>query len=252
MQFDWTTFALEIINFLVLLWLLKRFLYKPVLNMLDARQKRIHDQIAKAQLTHAEAENLKAEYASRLQNWQQEETAQRQQLKQELAEEREKKHSVLKRTLEDERAKMEAREKAAAQLQEANLTNTLRKRAYRASTAMLKRLASAELTAKIVDVLAEDLRGLSDERRQVLLDFFQEMENKSAVSVDVATAHPLTEKSRQTIDAALFEFIQHPVDLTYFMNPDLIAGVRVTMGEYVLHANLADDLAFFEEHDPHA
>ena len=38
MQFDWTTFVLEVLNFLVLLWILKRFLYQPVLDVLDARQ----------------------------------------------------------------------------------------------------------------------------------------------------------------------------------------------------------------------
>ena len=33
MAFDWTTFGLEIINFLALLWILKRFLYRPVLAL---------------------------------------------------------------------------------------------------------------------------------------------------------------------------------------------------------------------------
>ena len=38
MQIDWTTFALEIINFLVLVWILKRFLYRPVLDTLARRR----------------------------------------------------------------------------------------------------------------------------------------------------------------------------------------------------------------------
>lgn len=38
MQIDWTTFVLEIVNFLALVWLLKRFLYTPVLDVLARRR----------------------------------------------------------------------------------------------------------------------------------------------------------------------------------------------------------------------
>jgi F-type H+-transporting ATPase subunit b len=39
MLIDWFTVAAQAINFLILVWLLKRFLYKPVLNAVDAREK---------------------------------------------------------------------------------------------------------------------------------------------------------------------------------------------------------------------
>jgi F-type H+-transporting ATPase subunit b len=38
MQFDWWTFALQVVNFAILVWLLHRFLYKPILRMIDSRQ----------------------------------------------------------------------------------------------------------------------------------------------------------------------------------------------------------------------
>ena len=37
MELDWSTFALEIINFLALLWILKRFLYRPILAVVAER-----------------------------------------------------------------------------------------------------------------------------------------------------------------------------------------------------------------------
>ena len=45
MQIDWFTVAAQTINFLVLMWLLKRFLYKPILNAIAAREKNIADQL---------------------------------------------------------------------------------------------------------------------------------------------------------------------------------------------------------------
>ena len=38
MQIDWFTFSAQIINFLVLVWLLKKFLYKPVLAAMEKRK----------------------------------------------------------------------------------------------------------------------------------------------------------------------------------------------------------------------
>lgn len=55
MQFDWSTLALQTINFAILVWLLQRFLYKPVLRMIDARRAAIDKQSADASAAVAEA-----------------------------------------------------------------------------------------------------------------------------------------------------------------------------------------------------
>ena len=41
MLIDWFTVGAQVLNFLILVWLLKHFLYKPILNAIDAREKRI-------------------------------------------------------------------------------------------------------------------------------------------------------------------------------------------------------------------
>ena len=43
MLIDWFTVGAQALNFLILVWLLKRFLYKPILDAIDAREKRIAD-----------------------------------------------------------------------------------------------------------------------------------------------------------------------------------------------------------------
>jgi len=48
MAFDWTTFALQTINFAILVWLLQRFFYRPVLRLVDARRAEIEAQFAAA------------------------------------------------------------------------------------------------------------------------------------------------------------------------------------------------------------
>ena len=75
MQIDWTTFALEIINFLVLVWILKRFLYRPVLDTLARRRAGVEHTLAEARETEARAKTLQDQYASRLAEWEGEKPA---------------------------------------------------------------------------------------------------------------------------------------------------------------------------------
>ena len=69
MQLDWTTFLLEIANFLVLVWILQRFLYDPVRAAITRRQERIEALLGEARAAEAKAEELKSRYENRLKEW---------------------------------------------------------------------------------------------------------------------------------------------------------------------------------------
>jgi F-type H+-transporting ATPase subunit b len=60
MLFDWWTLALQTINFAILAWLLHRFLYKPVLRMIDARRAEIDKQYAEVSSAEAKARDALA------------------------------------------------------------------------------------------------------------------------------------------------------------------------------------------------
>ncbi|MBE9486855.1 MAG: ATPase, partial [Chloroflexi bacterium] len=98
MELSWSTFLLEIINFLVLVWILKRFLYKPVLDVIARRRTGIEDRLAETQRLHDEADTLKTEYENRLADWNQERQQSRDALAQELNEERARQMEVLQTT----------------------------------------------------------------------------------------------------------------------------------------------------------
>ena len=69
MELNWSTFLLEIINFLVLVWILKRFLYRPVLSVLDKRRKSIEESLNEATNRHTQAIALEQQYKQRLEEW---------------------------------------------------------------------------------------------------------------------------------------------------------------------------------------
>ena len=62
MLVDWFTVGAQVLNFIVLVWLLKRFLYKPILDAIDAREMRIAGELASADATKAEAKKERDEF----------------------------------------------------------------------------------------------------------------------------------------------------------------------------------------------
>ncbi len=62
MSIDWITVLAQIANFLVLLWLLKRFLYRPILDGIDAREAEIAKRMAAAEQARKDAEVAESQY----------------------------------------------------------------------------------------------------------------------------------------------------------------------------------------------
>lgn len=62
---NWTMFW-EVVNFLVLMWLLTRYLYKPLTEMLDKRSEKIKSDLASAENSKQDAQKLKAKYEAEL------------------------------------------------------------------------------------------------------------------------------------------------------------------------------------------
>lgn len=55
MLIDWFTVGAQVLNFIILVWLMKRFLYQPILHAIDAREERIAGQLAEASATEVSA-----------------------------------------------------------------------------------------------------------------------------------------------------------------------------------------------------
>src|SRR5665811_1185958 len=62
MIIDWFTVGAQALNFLILVWLLKHFLYKPILGAIDAREKRIAAELSDADAKKAEAKQERDEF----------------------------------------------------------------------------------------------------------------------------------------------------------------------------------------------
>ncbi len=244
MEFHWSTFILEIINFLILVWILKYFLYKPVLKIIEQRKADIQKDLDDAQAMRDESHKLQKKYEHRLQEWQQEKQRSLSKLHEEIDLERERLMKELKQSLEQEQKK--ARVLEAHRLKDT--IKILQQQALRQGTrftaTLLSRLASPELESLLFALLLEDLNSLSDERQELLQTTAK---GKKDQLVKVSSSNELSQSNRKKLEDTLNLLAGTGLAYEYQQEPRLLSGLRIVLGPWMLHANLQDELQFFSE-----
>ena len=241
MAFNWSTFFLEIINFLVLVWLIKHFFYKPVCNIIDKRRLAIEEQLVSARALQADAENVKEQYESRLSDWEQEKNQQQKALNLALDDEKKKKFALLDKQLrEEEQKNFLVQKKQLEMLEEKNQRQALDQGAS-FTAALLKTLSSEALENQLIEIFLKNLDNLSSEQQEELKNIYAE----DKPEVTIVTAYPLSQIHRDKLEQSIQIYFKNTLQCEYHMNQEIIAGLRVNMGSYVLRANLNDELSFF-------
>ncbi len=248
MELNWSTFLLEILNFLVLLWILKRFLYKPVLDVIARRRSAIEESLASAQAIQAEATSLQHRYESRLSQWNEEREAAREALRHEIAEERERLLAKLEQELERERERARVlNEKLQADCQR-KYQETCLEQGARFVSRLLSDLAGPELEDRLFDLALQQMDTLPEERLHAIRMACEEAPEAAAIT----TAYSLKQERRQRLEEKLGGLLGMPVACRFTEDPALLAGLRVTLGPWIFHANLQDELKSFiaSAHEP--
>src|SRR6202161_4390474 len=75
MLIDWFTVGAQTLNFLILVWLMKRSLYKPILDAIDTREKRIAAELADADKKKAEAQKERDDFQRKSEAFEQQRAA---------------------------------------------------------------------------------------------------------------------------------------------------------------------------------
>jgi F-type H+-transporting ATPase subunit b len=243
-ELSWSTFVLEIINFLVLVWILKRFLYQPVLDVIARRRKSVEDELAEARKTETEAQALKEQYAGRLKAWEQEKSEAREALTQELDQERSKRLAELDNALEQEREKARiANERSRAEAERALAQQALQQGATFAGR-LLDQGAGPELEARLLDLLVDSLENLPEDQRKRLREQWAD----PSQAIEVSSAYALSAEQRQRLGTALATLLEGG-DFRYRVDESLVAGLNIEVGSWELGMNLRDELKGFVELD---
>ena len=241
MEFDWTTFTLEIINFLILVWILKRFLYHPILGVIARRRAGIEKALGDARRIETEATGIKQQHERHLAEWEEQKEAAQANLLEELAAERERRMASLDAEVAEERQRRQVLDERRQRDFEQAAEEKAIAQGAAFSARLLGRVATPELEVGLYTLLLEDLRNLRAEDRRNLA----EAAATPGLQLRVQSAFKLDESKRAELARMLEEASGRTLPVEYRENPELVAVFQVNVGPWIMHADLRDELRFF-------
>lgn len=240
MQLDGFTVVAQIINFLVLVWLLKRFLYGPIIEAMAARQQKVAAALDEAR---QKSEQARAE-VQKYQDQRTELEAQREQwleqARQEIAARREEWLQQARREIDAQR---EAWLKAWQREQTENQRALQREATHRLTEAVrhaLRELADADLERRMLEPLLTRLRALDASERAALAQ-------AALGGCTVTTAFPLDTALQQYWRTVLHSLLGTETPLGFHHDPNAACGITLEMPGHRLAWTLDSYLDGFGE-----
>ncbi len=239
MSVNWFTVAAQIVNFLILVWLLKKFLYKPVLNTMNKRQQKVQDELEEAAKLTKTAEKEKQQYLAL-----QEEARNRG--KEELRQARREADDLRKKLFQEVEAEAEtarmhwqdelAREKALF-LKQASVQ--IAGQFHRLAQSAFRDLAETDLEENMISRFCALITEHESEA-----DFFRQLQNPERLQV--STAFSLTKSSQDAIREVLWLRLGGQPKICFQTEPTLIAGILVSSDDHKMEWNIHQYLDDFQ------
>jgi F-type H+-transporting ATPase subunit b len=243
MLIDWFTIGAQALNFLILVWLLKRFLYKPILNAIDAREKRIAKELADADAKKAEAQKEHDEFQRKNEEFDQQRAAL---LSKATDEAKTECHQLL-----DEARK--AADALSAKRQETlineaeNLNQAICRRTQQEVFAITRKvltdLATTSLEERLGEVFTRRLRTMDAKAKTSLAEALKTAPEPALVR----SAFDLPAEQRAAIQNALNETFAAEIRVRFETAPDLIGGIELTTNGQKVAWSITDYLASLEK-----
>jgi F-type H+-transporting ATPase subunit b len=243
MLIDWFTVGAQLLNFVILVWLLKRFLYGPIVSAIDAREKRIAAELADAAAKQLEANQVRAAFADKSKALDEQCSA--------LLE-----TAVAAAKTERERLLNEARESAATlritqgeamQREQQNLSSAItrlaRDEVFAIARKTLTDLATSDLEERMGAILTRRLHELDASSKMTLRTAI----GNSAAPLLVRSSFALPPGECATIQNALNEVFATEVRIRFEAAPAVICGIELSVNGQKLGWSIAEYLDTLEQ-----
>jgi F-type H+-transporting ATPase subunit b len=243
MLIDWFTVGAQVLNFLILVWLLKRFLYKPILHAIEKREKRIAAELANADKIKAEAQKESFEFKHKNEEFDQ----QRALLLRNATDEAKTERQRLLNAAREAATALSSKRQEALRNDEHNLHQAISRQTQQEVFAIARKaltdLATTSLEERLVEVFTRRLREMDG---QVKADLAEALKTSSEPAI-VRSAFDLPAEQRAAIQNALNETFSAEIQIQFETAPDLISGIELTTNGQKVAWSITDYLASLEK-----
>jgi F-type H+-transporting ATPase subunit b len=242
MLIDWFTVLAQAVNFMILVWLLKRFLYKPVLAAIDAREIKIAAALKDAATKRAEAEAERDGFQSKSTAMEAQRTQMLRKATDEANAERQRLLAASRSDADALRTKLTDDVKNERIELNREIVMRTREEVIAVVRKTLSDLAGTTLEDRIVEVFIRRLHDLHEPKTPLITEG-----PASAAPVRVRSAFELGPAARSAIDAAIADCLGISVNSTFETVPDLVSGIELIVGGKKFAWSITDYLASLSE-----
>lgn len=238
MLIDWFTVGAQVLNFLILVWLLKRFLYKPILNAIDTREKAIATELANADARKSDAQKEHDEYQKKSQAFDEERGALLKKAKQDAQSEHDRLVGEAKKDSEDVRAKEAEALKGDQARLSAEITHLSQVEVFAITRKTLGDLATVSLEERMGEVFTRRLHSMDGKSKDIM---GQALRTSSTPGL-IRTVFDMPEQQRSAIRNAVNETFSIDSHLQFETAGDPICGIELSSNGQKIGWSIAEYL----------
>jgi F-type H+-transporting ATPase subunit b len=224
----------QIVSFLVMLVILRAWVYKPVLNMLENRRKTIAQGLEDARIAEEARANAEKE-AQEILTKAQQQAAERVREATERADEAAR---AIKTEAELEASEIRQAAHAEAEHSKTQALGELRGQVATLAIAAAQRIIDEALDEKRQHTLIEEFFSGVKSGKVTLI----EGETLSGASAEVTSALPLTSEEQETVQNDIVEKMGSGASISFRVDPNILGGLVIRVGDKVLDGSVSGKL----------
>jgi len=229
MQIDWFTFSAQIVNFIILMLLLKKLLFDRIVKAMDQREEKIASQLKEAERREADAENERKKYESKIS----ENDEQREQRLDEAREEAEKERKKMRNEAREEVDSLRDEWRRSVESEKEHFIKDLRRQTgrqiYQVTRKMLSDMADKNMEEQIIAVFMKRMKKLPDEERKEIIKALGNNSFATCVS-----SFQIDSGQRSQITRTLNDILGSKMDVEYKESENIICGIEFQTEDRVI------------------
>ncbi|TAJ16237.1 MAG: F0F1 ATP synthase subunit B [Rugosibacter sp.] len=242
MLIDWFTVGAQALNFLILVWLMKRFLYQPILHAIDAREKRIAAKLADAAAKKAEAQKERDEFQQKNEEFDQQRAALLSKATEEAKTERQHLLDEARKAADALSAKCQKMLISDARNLSKALSRRIQDEVFAIARKTLTDLAGASLEERMGDIFIERLQSMPDEAKTSFAKALRTVSDPALVR----STFDLSAAQQKAIQKAINANFSTNVPVRFETAPDLISGIELSANGQKVAWSIDEYLASLE------
>lgn len=227
------TIIAQLINFSVLIYLLNKFLYKPVLATLEKRREDIKSKMEEIEDKLKESDKLKEEYLSKLKNLEKENSILKEKAVKEANEIKELELQKARQDLSEKKDRFNEYLNLEQQKLVENFNENLGELFINYSNNIFKSIANTNLDNEIANRMIENVNCLDNEK-------IEEINKLNPDIIEIITSFEVNKEQQDNFEKAFKNKKINFSKIKYACNKDLILGIEVKIKSFVLSWNLKE------------